>query len=307
MNQIICMLQVIDAIYTVTPYASIQSEVHPCVGEELERDIKNQKNLHLTRYVLAFLERMRKVKPPHDANAIPEGTTNCEHNELKRECMRCNSVLEVYRLLFRQVVRTYATVISQTQTKLSAFKHIFALTPEQWLHVVGFKSMPEKGSSNLQHVPDEMSLLRQKRRHCDGRQKQADGGGSLRASMRAQSQMGSLTQDLTCMPRTLLGEALSDISNLSLAPVDDLSEEVTLESEDDFDRNEAMLALVKALFAIGNLPPEANTDPAALPDWMQKISERWISQEANTNVHSSNLTFYTQCDACTRCFPCARI
>ena len=96
---------------------------------------------------------------------------------------------------------------------------------------------------------------------------------SQKSSQRG-SQMGSLTQDMGSMPRTLLGDALAADGVMSgFAPADLASEDVVL-VQDDLNRNEAMRALVKSLFVIQEKFPmgvDSEVPAGQMPPWMKDL------------------------------------
>lgn len=90
------------------------------------------------------------------------------------------------------------------------------------------------------------------------------------------SQMGSLTQEISSMPPTLLGDALAAEGDMSAgvsAPAHLASEDVVL-LNDDLNRNEAMRALVKSLFVIQEKFPmgvDGEVLAGQMPPWMKDL------------------------------------
>jgi hypothetical protein len=127
--------------------------------------------------------------------------------------------VEVASLVVRYAVRSYSTIICSTQSKLKIFKTVFDLTDREWLNLVGIEpvSFLVRGEDKLEESVDDLSALR--RQHGQ----RAAGSGTLAVSQR--SQVGSLSQDLSSMPRTLLGDALSAEGGASsAAPADRISQ-----------------------------------------------------------------------------------
>jgi hypothetical protein len=96
------------------------------------------------------------------------------------------------------------------------------------------------------------------------------------------SQVGSLSQDLSSMPRTLLGDALTaDGGAPGVAPADRVSEDVLL-VEHDFNCNQAMRAVIKTLFVI----QEKQLGPADgnMPPWMQEFFKTLTLKDTDFRV-----------------------
>jgi hypothetical protein len=124
---------------------------------------------------------------------------------------------------------------------------------------------------------------------------------STPASQRG-SQMGSLSQDIRSMPRTLLGDELAgagDASAAAMMPAELASEDVVL-VEDDLNRNECMRALVKALFviqekfersAIEGKAPDADGEVATgqMAPWMQFLLNVLNASAKSQALHNVQL------------------
>ena len=191
MNQLICMMHIIDALYTVTKYEDeIREKVHvqPSV---LPKDASIGGKVHLTKFVMDRLLEIRRISPTD----IP--------NE------------EMYTLMVRMAVRSYATIVCHTQPIAkpgdqmkpgNPFALIFyptgstynaTLDTAWWLRIVGEASVDMKNTqTNTEIRPegtDELSALeRQHRQHLRSAR-----GGTDKLSSSQRSQMGSLSQDLS--------------------------------------------------------------------------------------------------------------
>jgi len=134
----------------------------------------------------------------------------------------------VASLVVRCAVRTYSTIICYTQSKLKIFRTVFDLKDTEWLHLVGAEplSFLVGGEGKFEESVDGLSALR--RQHVASMALQrAAGSGTLSQSQR--SQVGSLSQDLSSMPRTLPGDALTAQSSPPGAmPSDRISEVLDL-------------------------------------------------------------------------------
>ena len=281
-NQLICMMQVLDAIYTVADYEVIKDRVHK-QGTALTSldDIKDEIKDNVTKYFLVRLGKLRKLAPPILDSA--GGAAMCEHGHRRAECELCNPELELYTQVVRQAMRCYTTVICCTQSELKAFKHIFSMTPKEWLNVVGTKEISlQAREARVEVLPDRLAALHRKHRQ---RTMRVQGKSqSLASSQVMSSQAGSLSLDLTLMPRSLLGEAPSTgYDTLGVMPGDRISDDVKL-SEDDMNRNEAMLSLVKSLFTIQEKFYPQNTPRNEMPDWMQNLYRTLSDKDTKDNV-----------------------
>jgi len=197
-------VQVIDALYTVMSYQGAITNVVHAHKSITENAIGKEKTL--TLWLLKRLNATRRIA----LSAMPKD--NAE-------------VLAVASLVVRHAVRTYSTIICYTQSKLKIFKTVFDLKDAEWLHLVGAEPFSFRlgGEGRLEEsvLLDDLSALR--RQHGQ----RAAGSGTLSKSQR--SQVGSLSQDLSSMPRTLLGDALSAQSSpLGAAPGDRISEVLAL-------------------------------------------------------------------------------
>lgn len=126
----------------------------------------------------------------------------------------------------------------------------------------------------LEESGDDNSTLR--RQHHQRSAVSSTLSGSLR------SQVGSLSQDLSSMPRTLLGDALTaDGGAPGVAPADRVSEDVLL-VEHDFNCNQAMRAVIKTLFVI----QEKQLGPADgnMPPWMQEFLKTLTLKDTDFRV-----------------------
>ena len=100
MNQVICVMQVLDALYAVMPYEEIQEKVHihASVTEDTLKDVtgvkKNPTLLFITR--LSNMRRLSMTPRQKEEEAF----------------------VEVWSLLVRYAVRSYATLVCCTQSKL---------------------------------------------------------------------------------------------------------------------------------------------------------------------------------------------
>ena len=136
---------------------------------------------------------------------------------------------------------------------------------------------PERSSlreGRLEESGDDNSTLR--RQHHQRSAVSSTLSGSLR------SQVGSLSQDLSSMPRTLLGDALTaDGGAPGVAPADRVSEDVLL-VEHDFNCNQAMRAVIKTLFVI----QEKQLGPADgnMPPWMQEFFKTLTHKDTDFRV-----------------------
>lgn len=100
MNQVICVMQVLDALYTVMPYEEIKEKVHTLasVTEDTLKDVTGV-NRDPTVLFMKRLNNMRKlVMTPRQ----------------KEE----EAFVQVWSLLVRYAVRSYATLVCCTQSKL---------------------------------------------------------------------------------------------------------------------------------------------------------------------------------------------
>jgi len=265
MNQLICIMHIIDALYTVTKYEDeIRQKVHvqPSV---LPKDASIGGQVHLTKYVMDRLLEIRRISPTD----IP--------NE------------EMYTLMVRMAVRSYATIVCHTQPTIpnqmkpgNPFALIFyplgtayngTLDTALWLRIVGEASVDMKNTqTNTEIRPegtDELSALeRQHRQHLRSAR-----GGTDKLSSSQRSQMGSLSQDLSSMSRTLLGDDLVlNERKRGWSPAESSSEDVMLTEDDELNRNEAMRALVKSLFVIQE-KGGAEVKEGGMQLWMQRLNE----------------------------------
>ena len=113
MNQLVCMLIVLDAIYTVTPWPDIEAKVHTKVSKD---EIMGQK--HLTMYFINRLQATRKLRLPSE----------------KRED---KDAREIFTVLVQYAMRDYASIISHTQSGPNLSKTIFNMKSTEWLNIVG--------------------------------------------------------------------------------------------------------------------------------------------------------------------------
>jgi hypothetical protein len=265
MNQLICMMHIIDALYTVTKYEDeIREKVHvqPSV---LPKDASIGGQVHLTKFVMDRLLEIRRISPTN----IP--------NE------------EMYTLMVRMALRSYATIVCHTQPIAkpgdqmkpgNPFALIFyptgstyngTLDTAWWLRIVGEASVDMKNSqTNTEIRPegtDELSALQRQHRL------RSAGVGTDKLSSWQCSQMGSLSQDLSSMSRTLLGDDLVlNERKRGWAPAGSISEDVMLAEDDELNRNEAMRALVKSLFVIQE-KGGAEVKEGGMQLWMQRLND----------------------------------
>ncbi len=265
MNQLICMMHIIDALYTVTKYEdAIRKTVH-VQQSVLPKDASIGGQVHLTKFVMDRLLEIRRISPTD----IP--------NE------------EMYTLMVRMAVRSYATIVCHTQRidkpgdqmkpgnpfakilSVSGAQYNGTLETAWWLRIVGEASVDMKNTqTNTEIRPegtDELSALERQHRL------RSEGVGTEKLSSSQRNQMGSLSQDLSSMSRTLLGDDLVlNEPKRDWAPAGSISEDVMLAEDDELNRNEAMRALVKSLFVIQE-KGGAEVTGGAMPLWMERLSD----------------------------------
>ncbi len=238
MNQLICMMHIIDALYTVTKYEdAIRKTVH-VQQSVLPKDASIGGQKHLTKFVMDRLLEIRRISPTDIPNED------------------AGAAFQMHTLMMRMAVRTYATIVCHTQPIRpppplaqpgdqmkpgNPFAKIFSVSGAQyngtldtawWLRIVGEASVDMKNTQTnteiRQEGTDELSAL--ERQHH------------------------------------LRSEGASD-----WAPAGSISEDVMLAEDDELNRNEAMRALVKSLFVIQE-KGGAEVNEGEMPLWMERLT-----------------------------------
>ena len=103
MNQVICVMQVLDALYTIMSYEAIQQHVHShsSVTANMLKDPSGDKKT-VTILFMTRLQNMRKLS-----------ITPMQKED--------EAFVEVWTLLVRYAMRSYTTIICHTQSKLKIF------------------------------------------------------------------------------------------------------------------------------------------------------------------------------------------
>ena len=105
MNQLICMLIVLESIYPVTSYADIKANVDTKVtNAEIEKErYAPTKEFNLTLYLFKRLDATRKLR-------------------LSSEQQRDNNARDVFTVMVQHAMSSYATIVCHTQSKPNPFK-----------------------------------------------------------------------------------------------------------------------------------------------------------------------------------------
>ena len=300
MNKLVCVMMIIDSLYTLMSYEDrIQKHVHEIqtIKDRIAGLAKSGgKGDHLTGFLYKRMKSIRELKKPTFEQVANEATS------------------ALFTLVVRYAVRCVATIVCRTETKWKPFENIFSLEVSHWQNVVGntpstytksrdsADSVCNSGkcgkSESEHHSPsnfcllsifqqpanegqsiDDMSELRQQIR------RRATESSTLSSAQR--SQVSSLTQDLSSMPRTLLGDALTaDEGHVARMEQEGNGESLVL-SNDEFNNNESMRSLVKALFIIQDkwkmgITPDTAT--GAMPTWMVNLCKPLQCSSADFKV-----------------------
>jgi hypothetical protein len=105
MNQLICMLIVLEAIYPVTSYVDIKTKVDTKVtNDEIEKErYSPAKQFTLTLYLFKRLDATRKLR-------------------LSSEQQRDNNATDLFTVMVQYAMSSYATLVCHTQSKPNPFQ-----------------------------------------------------------------------------------------------------------------------------------------------------------------------------------------